>query len=147
MRVVFLLLLSLQLLCVSGSTDIEFEGFTLNTYYTNGVNDYTELTCNATSNTYTIINTTWIDITENTDTGSVLRFEDITTEVIWGDQRDYFCRAFYQTDPVMYQDSDSITVRIKCELNSTLLRLFYITIWENFGNNYYTVETRLNGAE
>ena len=122
MRVVFLLLLSLQLLCVSESTDIEFEGFTSNlvyTYYTNGVNEYTELTCTATSNTYTIINTTWIDITENTDTGSnVLRFEDIATEVIWGDQRDYFCRAFYQTDPVMFQDSDSITVRIKCKLNS-----------------------------
>ena len=113
------------LICVSESTDIQFEGFTPNheyTYYTNGVNEYTELTCTATSNTYTIINTTWIDITENTDTGSnVLRFEDISTEVTWGDQRDYFCRAFYQTDPVMYQDSDSITVRIKCELNDRYL--------------------------
>ena len=110
------------LICVSESTDIQFEGFTPNleyAYYTNGANEYTELTCNATSNTYTIISTTWIDVTENTDTGSnVLRFEDIATEVIWGDQRDYLCRAFYQTDPVMYQDSDSITVRIKCKLNS-----------------------------
>ena len=121
MRVVFLLLLSLQLLCVSGSTDIQFDGFTselVYTYYTNGVNEYTELTCTATSITYTIINTTWIDVTENTDIGSnVLRFEDIATEVIWEDQRDYICIAFYQTDPVMYQDSDSITVRIKCELS------------------------------
>ena len=124
MRVVFLLLLSLQLLCVSESTDVQFAGFThtlVYTYYTNGVNDYTELTCTVTS-TYTIINTTWIDVTENTDTGSnVLRFEDIATEVTWGDQRDYLCRAFYQTDPVMYQDSDSITVRIRCELNDRYL--------------------------
>ena len=123
-----LLLLLFTTICllngVSESTNIMFEGFTSNhvyTYYTNGVNEYTELTCNATSDNYTIINTTWIDVTENTDTGSnVLRFEDIATEVTWEDQRDYFCRAFYQnnqTDPVMYQDSDSITVRIKCELN------------------------------
>ena len=109
------------LICVSESTDIQFEGFTPTTvyrYYTNRANEYTELTCNAISNTYTITNTTWIDVTENTDTGSnVLRFEDIATEVTWGDQRDYFCKAFYQTDPVMYQDSDSITVRIRCELN------------------------------
>ena len=110
------------LLCVSGDTDIEFEGFTLEaayTYYTNGVNVYTQLTCNATSNIYTDINTTWIEVTGNsyTDTGSsMLRFEDIATEVKWGDQRDYLCRAVYQTDPVMYQDSHSITVRIKCEL-------------------------------
>ena len=112
------------LICVSESIDIQFEGFTSNhvyTYYSNGVNGYTELACTATSNTYTIMNTTWIDVTENTDTGSnVLRFEDIATEVTWGDQRDYFCRAFYQTDPVMYQDSDSITVRIRCELNSCI---------------------------
>ena len=118
------------LICVSESTGIQFEGFTLNhvyTYYTNGVNEYTELTCNATSNTYTIINTTWIDVTENTDTGSnVLRFVDIATEVTWGDQRDYFCIAFYQTDPVMYQDSDSITVRIKCELNDRYLCNLFI---------------------
>ena len=111
------------LISVSECTDIQFEGFIpiIYTYYTNGINNYTELTCTATS-TYTIINTTWIDITENTDTGSnVLRFEDIATEVIWGDQRDYFCRAFYQTDTVMYQDSNSITVMIKCELNSYLM--------------------------
>ena len=120
MRLVFLLLLSLQLFCVSGNTDIEFGGFipdTVYTYYTNGFNTYTQLTCNATSNTYTIINTTWIIVTANTDTdSSVLRFEDTAKEVTWGDQRDYLCRAFYQTDPVRYQDSDSITVVIKCEL-------------------------------
>ena len=110
------------LLCVSGNTDIEFEGFTqgaVYTYYTNGVNEYTQLTCVATSNTYTDINTTWIYVTGNTytDTGSsVLRFEDIATEVNWGDQREYLCRAVYQTDPVIYQDSHRITVRIKCEL-------------------------------
>ena len=136
MRVLFLLLLSLQLLCVSESTDIQFGGFTPNheyTYYTNGVNNYTELTCNATSNTYTIINTTWIDVTENTDTGSnVLRFEDIATEVTWGDQRDYFCRAFYQTDPVMYQDSDSITVRIRCKFNDRYLSNLFIKLINSF---------------
>ena len=117
---ILLLLLSLQLLCVSGNTDIEFEGFiqdTVYTYYTNGVN--VQLTCVATSNTYTDINTTWIDVTGNTytDTGSsVLRFEDIATEVNWGNLGEYLCRAVYHTDPVMDQDSHSITVRIKCEL-------------------------------
>ena len=83
------------------------------------MNEYTQLPCNATSNTYTDINTTWIYVTGNTytDTGSsVLRFEDIATEVNWGDEREYLCRAVYQTDPVMFQDSHSITVRIKCEL-------------------------------
>ena len=115
------------LLCVSGNTDIVFEGFTpytVYTYYTNGVNVYTQLTCNATSNTYTDINTTWIDVTGNTytDTGSsVLRFKYIATEVNWGDEGEYLCRAVYQTDPVMYQDSHSITVRIKCELISLYL--------------------------
>ena len=110
-----------SLLCAPGDTDIEFEGFspeTVYTYYTNGVNEYTQLTCVATSNTYTDINTTWIYVTGNTytDTGSsVLRFEDIATEVNWGDERDYLCRAVYQTDPVMYQDS-VITVKIKCKL-------------------------------
>ena len=108
------------LFCVSGNTDIVFGGFipyTVYTYYTNGFNTYTQLTCTATSNTYTIIDTTWIIVTDNTDTdSSVLRFEDIAKEVTWGDDRDYFCRAFHQTDPVMYQDSDSITVVIKCEL-------------------------------
>ena len=119
---ILLLLLSLQLLCVSGNTDIEFEGFTpeaVYTYYSNGVNEYTQLTCNATSNSYTDINTTWINVTGNTytDTGSsVLRFGDIATEVNWGDERKYLCRAVYQTDPVMYQDSPMITARIKCEL-------------------------------
>ena len=108
------------LLCVSGF--IEFEGFTpdtVYTYYTNGVNEYTQLPCNATSETYTDINTTWIEVTGNTyaDTGSsVLRFEDIATEVNWEDEGEYLCRAVYQTDPVMYQDSDRLTVRIKCEL-------------------------------
>ena len=117
---ILLLLLSLQLLCVSGN--IGFGGFTpdtVYTYYTNGVNVYTQLTCNATSETYTDINTTWINVTGNTytDTGSsVLRFEDIATEVNWGDERDYLCRAVYQTDFVMYQDSHMITVMIKCEL-------------------------------
>ena len=126
MKCLLLLFITIYLLiCVSESTDIQFEGFTLTlayTYYTNGVNNYTELTCTATSNTYTIINTTWIVVTENTDTGSnVLGFEDIATEVTWGDQRDYFCRAFYQTDTVIHQDSDSITVRIRCELYDTYL--------------------------
>ena len=120
MRLLYLLLLSLQLFCVSGDIDIEFGGFipdTVYSYYTNGFNTYTQLTCNATSNTYTDINTTWIIVTDNTDTGSsMLRFEDIAKEVTWGDQRDYFCRAFYLTDTVMYQDSYSITVVIKCEL-------------------------------
>ena len=108
------------LLCVSGF--IEFEGFTPYTeytYYTNGVNVYTQLPCNATSNTYTDINTTWIYVKgiTYTDTGSsVLRFEDIATEVNWGDERDYLCRAVYQTDPVIYQDSGNVTIRIKCEL-------------------------------
>ena len=94
MRMILLLLLSLQLLCVSGNTDIVFEGFASEaayTYYTNGVNEYTQLTCVATSNTYTYINTTWIEVTGITymDTGSsVLRFEDIATEVNWGDERD-----------------------------------------------------------
>ena len=122
MRMILLLLLSLQVLCVSGNTDIVFEGFEpekVYTYYTNGVNEYTQLPCVATSDTYTDINTTWIDVTgiTYTDTSSsVLRFEDIATEVNWGDERDYLCRAVYQTDPMMYQDSHSITVRIKCEL-------------------------------
>ena len=47
MRVAFLLLLSLQF-CVSGNNDIVFEEFTpetvdIYTYYTNGVNEYTQL--------------------------------------------------------------------------------------------------------
>eukprot|EP00800_Vazella_pourtalesii_P003166 TRINITY_DN131_c0_g1_i4.p1 TRINITY_DN131_c0_g1~~TRINITY_DN131_c0_g1_i4.p1 ORF type:complete len:543 (-),score=119.79 TRINITY_DN131_c0_g1_i4:298-1926(-) len=114
------------LLCVSGNTDIVFEGFTPDTeytYYTNGVNVYTQLTCVATSNTYTDINTTWIDVTGNTytDTGSsVLRFEDIATEINWRDERDYLCRAVYQTDPVMYKDSHRITVRIKYNTTITV---------------------------
>ena len=119
---ILLLLLNLQLLCMSGNTDIEFEGFTqgaVYTYYTNGVNEYTQLTCVATSNTYTDINTTWIYVTGNTytDTGSsVLMFEDIATEVNWEGQINYLCRAVYQTDPVIYQDSHMIRVMIKCEL-------------------------------
>ena len=85
------------LFCVSGNTDIEFGGFypdTVYSYYTNGFNTYTQLTCNATSNNYTIINTTWIIVTANTDTdSSVLRFEDTATEVTWGDQRGYLGRS------------------------------------------------------
>ena len=125
-KVVFLLYITLNcLILYTSGNNIYFSGFTEGrgyTYYTNGNNLDTELTCDAhgvnNSGVYNI-RTSWF-YNQDTDTGSnVLRFENIATEVKWKESREYFCRADYLIYAEEYQeDSDTITVYIECELIS-----------------------------
>ena len=122
-----LLLLLSYLLPVIGSNHIAFSGFTEGntyTYYTNGANLITELTCIATStdNTVSAISTSWYQKTGSsgiTDTGSsVLRFEDVATALKWGQSRVYFCRAVYSINGQEQQeDSENILVAIECKFS------------------------------
>ena len=122
MFVLLYITLNCLILYTSGN-NISFSGFTEGrgyTYYTNGNNLVTELTCTA----HGVINSTAHNIrsswfyNQDTDTGSnVLRFENVATEVKWKESREYFCRAVYLIYAEEYQeDSDTITVYIECEL-------------------------------
>ena len=109
--------------------NITFTGFTEGrgyTYYTNGNNLITELTCTSStangisnSGAHNIRNYWFYD--HDTDTSSnVLMFENVSTEVKWKESREYFCRAVYMKDGAKYQeDSGTITVYIECELAIT----------------------------
>ena len=121
---VFLLYITLNcLVFYTAGNNITFTGFTEGrgyTYYTNGNNLITELTCEShgVSNSGTRnIRNSWF-YNQDTDTGSnVLMFENVATEVKWKDSREYFCRVVYLKNGVEYQeDSDTITVYIQCEL-------------------------------
>ena len=103
--------------------NITFTGFTEGkgyTYYTNGNNLITELTCSANgvsnSGVYNI-RAYWF-YNQDTNTGSnVLMFENVATEVKWKEGREYLCRAVYLKNGVEYQkDSNTITVYIEREL-------------------------------
>ena len=123
-KMLFLLYITLNcLLFYTTGDNIYFSGFTEGrgyTYYTNGNNLVTELTCTShgvnNSGVYNIRNF-WL-YNQDTDTGSsVLRFENVATEVKWKESREYFCRAVYLINSEEYQeDSDTITVYIECEL-------------------------------
>ena len=122
-KVLFLLYITLNcLLFYTTGDNIYFKGFIEGrgyTYYTNGNNLVTELTCDAhgvNNSTARNIRTSWFY--NHTDTGSnVLRFENVATEVKWKESREYFCRAVYLINSEEYQeDSDTITVYIECEL-------------------------------
>ena len=125
------LLLYITLNCLvvyTTGNNITFTGFTERrgyTYYTNGNNMITELTCYAlgvsNSGVYNI-RASWF-YNQDTDTGSnVLMFENVATEVKWKESREYFCRVVYTKSGVQeYQeDSDTITVYIECELSIIL---------------------------
>ena len=123
-KVVFSLYIILNcLILYTSGNNISFLGFTEGrgyTYYTNGNNLVTELTCNShgvNNSTARNIRTYWF-YNQDTDTGSsVLRFENVATEVKWKESREYFCRASYKIYAEEYQeDSDMITVYIECEL-------------------------------
>ena len=108
-RILLILLLwnTSILVAVTGSNHIVFSGFTEGntyTYYTNGSNLITELICSATytDNTVSSISTSWYGKTRSkdnpiiADTGSnVLRFQDVATQLNWGNSGTYFCRAVF----------------------------------------------------
>ena len=131
-KIIFLLYITLNcLVFYTTGNNINFTGFTEGreyTYYTNGNNLITELTCNAlgvsNSSVYNIRSNWTYD--QDTDTGSnVLMFENVATEVKWKESREYFCRAVYLKNRVEYQeDSDTITVYIECELSIKLSSRF-----------------------
>ena len=120
---IFLLYITLNcLVSYTTGNDVYFTGFTEGrgyTYYTNGNNLITELTCSANgvsnSGVYNI-RASWF-YNQDTDTGSnELMFENVATEVKWKESREYFCRAVYQKSGVEYQeDSTTITVYKECE--------------------------------
>ena len=114
------------LILYTSGNNISFLGFTEGrgyTYYTNGNNLVTELTCvvhGVNSSGARNVRSSWF-YNQDTDTGSsVLRFENVATEVKWKESREYFCRASYEIHPEQYQeDSDTITVYIECEFIMT----------------------------
>ena len=122
---IFLLYITLNcLVFYTTGNNIAFSGFTDGreyTYYTNGNNPITELTCSAhgvSNSGARNIRTSWF-YNQDTDTGSnVLMFENVATEMKWKESREYFCRAVYMKNGVQeYQeDSDTNTVYIECEL-------------------------------
>ena len=110
---------------VIGSNHIAFSGFTegtVYTYYTNGANPITELTCIATptDNTVSAISTSWYYKSSNgiTDTGSnVLKFQDVATVVKWGATRVYFCKATYTINgQEQEENSSNIAVTVESKL-------------------------------
>ena len=160
MQAVYTILLILLLcnasLLLTESTDITFSGFTAGavyTFYTNGDNPITELTCSATPTHtgVTIFSATWYyksTSSVNTDTGSsVLRFEDVATVVKWREYRVYFCRSVYDFSANESQEnSGDIYVEIKCELFLLYgLQYYYIsyifsdntTITVSYGDTVY----------
>ena len=125
-KIIFLLYITLNcLVFYTTGNNITFTGFTEGrgyTYYTNGNNLITGLTCDAhgvNNSGARNISASWF-YNQDTNTGSnVLMFENVTTEVKWKESRKYFCRAVYQKNGVQeYQeDSNTITVYIECELS------------------------------
>ena len=132
-KITFLLYITLNcLVFYTTGNDIYFTGFTEGrgyTYYTNGNNLITELTCYAhgvSNSGARNIRDSWF-YNQDTDTGSnVLMFENVATEVKWKESRKYFCRAIYLKSGVQeYQeDSNTITVYIECELSMTYFNRF-----------------------
>ena len=134
--------ISLQL---TESVSIVFSGFTEGdtyTYYTNGDNAITELTCVAT-NTYSndsSINTTWYHSSSTDTDSSVLRFVDTAAALKWGEKRAYFCRAVYNNGQQQQQeDSGNIVVAIECELSYFILRYIHIYTFHISDNTTITV--------
>ena len=117
-RIVLLFLLCNTSLLVTESSHITFSGFTEGneyTYYTNGYNPITELTCTAgyTDPIVTSLSTSWYYGSSRNTGSNLLRFEDVARGVKWGNKLIHFCRAVINGQE--QEDSASIAVSVKCE--------------------------------